>query len=108
MPNVFLPPLSGNVRTEVAVVGGGFTGLSTAIHLAERGRAVALLEAREPGWGAAGRNGGQVNAGLKHEPDTIVRDLGAACGARLVRLAGDAPDLLFRPIARLGVGCEAA
>jgi glycine/D-amino acid oxidase-like deaminating enzyme len=106
-PNVHSPPLNGNVRTEVAVVGGGFTGLSAAVHLAERGCAVALLEAREPGWGAAGRNGGQVNAGLKHEPDRILRDLGTAFGPRLVQLAGDVPDLLFRLIARLGIECEA-
>src|SRR5260221_11294565 len=68
-PAVLAPPLRTDARTEVAVVGGGYTGLSTALHLAERGVAVALLEAHEPGWGAAGRNGGQVKAGLKHEPD---------------------------------------
>ena len=84
-PAVLAPPLRTDARTEVAVVGGGYTGLSTALHLAERGVAVTLLEAHEPGWGAAGRNGGQVNAGLKHEPDKVELDLGDVYGPRLVR-----------------------
>ncbi len=64
-PASFTTPLQDGTRVETIVVGGGYTGLSTALHLAEKGRSVALLEAREPGWGAAGRNGGQVNAGFK-------------------------------------------
>ena len=90
----------------MAIVGAGYTGLSAALHLAERGRAVAVLEAHEPGWGAAGRNGGQVNPGLKHEPDEVERDLGAEAGARLVRLAADAPGYLFGLIERFGIDCE--
>lgn len=62
---VVAPPLQGERQVSVVVVGGGFTGLSTALHLAERGVDVAVLEAHEPGWGASGRNGGQVNPGLK-------------------------------------------
>ena len=57
----------------MAVVGGGFTGLSAALHLAEQGAGVTLLEAGEPGWGASGRNGGQVNPGLKPDPDELPR-----------------------------------
>src|SRR3984957_15888839 len=104
---VSAPPLRTDARTEVAVVGAGYTGLSTALHLAERGVAVTLLEAHEPGWGAAGRNGGQVNPGLKHEPDEVERDLGEVYGPRLVRLAGEAPGYLFALIARPGIDCEA-
>jgi len=106
VPPVPTPALAGEVRVEVAVVGGGYTGLSAALHVAERGRRVALLESHEPGWGAAGRNGGQVNAGLKHEPDDVERALGAVYGPRLVRLAGDAPDFLFELVARHGIECE--
>ena len=106
-PPVSAPPLAGEARVETVVIGAGYTGLSAALHLAERGRHVALLEAREPGWGAAGRNGGQVNAGLKHEPDTVERDLGPVHGPRLVRLAGDSPELLFALIERHRIDCEA-
>ena len=58
------PPLDTDKQSDIAIVGGGFTGLSTALHLAERGVSVIVLEAREPGWGASGRNGGQVISGL--------------------------------------------
>ena len=54
--------LDGNKACDVVVVGGGFTGLSSALHLAERGYSVVLLEAHRVGWGAAGRNGGQVGS----------------------------------------------
>jgi len=101
------PRLEGDLRVDVAVVGGGYTGLSTALHTALAQRTVALLETHEPGWGAAGRNGGQVNAGLKHEPDEVERDLGATFGPRLVRLSSRAPDVLFELIERLGIDCEA-
>ena len=106
-PAVPTPPLRTDTRAEVAIVGAGYTGLSTALHLAESGKAVILLEAHEPGWGAAGRNGGQVNAGLKHEPDEVERHLGPVYGPRLVQLAGDAPAYLFGLVDRLGIACEA-
>ncbi len=57
------PVLEGRESADVAIVGGGFTGLSAALYLAEAGKQVVLLEAAEPGWGASGRNGGQVNPG---------------------------------------------
>ena len=62
------PPLQGRQGADVVVVGGGFAGLSTALHLAEAGRSVILLEAAEPGWGASGRNGGQVNPAWRMLP----------------------------------------
>src|SRR5579862_9895650 len=96
------PALESPLRIETLVVGGGYTGLSTALHLAERGRAVALLEARE-----AGRNGGQVNAGLKYEPDAAEQMLGPLYGPRLTQRALHAPDFLFGLIERLGLECEA-
>src|ERR1700733_15267004 len=101
------PPLDGDVRTDVAVVGGGVTGLSTALHLAEQGAKVALLEAEEPGWGASGRNGGQVNPGLKLDPDTVERDHGSELGARMNAFAGAAPAFVFDLIERHGIRCDA-
>jgi glycine/D-amino acid oxidase-like deaminating enzyme len=101
------PPLRGEARAEVAVVGAGFTGLSAALHLAEQGKAVALLEAAEPGWGASGRNGGQVIPGLKHDPDTLCRMFGERQGERIVAVAGSAPDLVFGLIERHAIRCDA-
>ena len=101
------PPLDGDKRVAVAVVGGGFTGLSAALHLAEAGADVAVLEAQEPGWGASGRNGGQVNPGLKHDPDAIEADFGPDLGARMVAMSGDAPNVVFDLIRRHQITCEA-
>lgn len=96
-----------DLRADVIVVGGGFTGLSTALSLAERGVAVVLLEAEEPGFGASGRNGGQVNPGLKPDPDVVERDHGSELGARMNAFAGAAPALVFALIERLGIDCDA-
>src|SRR5690606_8840548 len=70
------PPLREDCGCDVLVIGGGFTGLSTALHLAQAGVSVCVLEAHEPGWGASGRNGGQVNPTFKHDPDELVRLMG--------------------------------
>jgi len=101
------PPLAGDRRASVTVIGGGFTGLSAALHLAEQGVDVVLLEANEPGWGASGRNGGQVNPGLKHDPDTIHADFGPDLGARMVALSGNAPTFVFDLIQRHQIACSA-
>jgi glycine/D-amino acid oxidase-like deaminating enzyme len=106
-PAAVTPPLDGDIRADVAIVGGGFTGLSTALHLAEKGAKVVVLEAEEPGWGASGRNGGQVNPGLKHDPDTVERDFGPDLGGRMNALAGAAPQFVFDLIRRHGIACEA-
>jgi glycine/D-amino acid oxidase-like deaminating enzyme len=106
-PAVPTPALDGDARCDVAVIGGGFTGLSTALHLAERGARVVLLEAEQPGWGASGRNGGQVNPGLKLDPDTVERDFGTDLGGRMNALAGGSPAFVFDLIQRHGIRCEA-
>ena len=77
------PLLEGSVQADVCVVGGGFSGIATALSLAERGRSVVLLEANRIGWGASGRNGGQIIAGVSGEHE-IKRQLGKD-GAKLVR-----------------------
>jgi glycine/D-amino acid oxidase-like deaminating enzyme len=101
------PLLDGDRRVSVAVIGGGFTGLSAALHLAERGVDVAVLEAHEPGWGASGRNGGQVNPGLKHDPDVVEHDFGSDLGRRMVALSGHAPNAVFELIERHQIDCQA-
>jgi len=104
---VATPPLRGDKHVGAVVVGGGFTGLSTALHLAQRGADVAVLEAHEPGWGASGRNGGQVNPGLKHEPEHIEGRFGRDLGRRMVSLSGGAPDRVFALVRELQIRCEA-
>jgi glycine/D-amino acid oxidase-like deaminating enzyme len=101
-------PLRGDASTRVAIIGGGFTGLSTALHLAEAGVPALVLEAHEIGWGASGRNGGQVNAGLKWEPESLEATFGPDLGPRMVRLGGEAPDLVFDLVARHGMACAPA
>lgn len=101
------PPLEEAVEVDVAVVGAGYTGLSAAIHLAERGARVIVLEAESPGWGASGRNGGQVIPGLKEDPDTIERLFGPETGSRMVGFAGRAPDVVFELIERFAIQCGA-
>lgn len=100
-------PLAGEVEVDVAVVGGGFTGLSAALHLAEGGARVAVLEAVEVGFGAAGRNVGLVNAGLWVMPDVVVARLGADHGGRLLDLLGDGPRRVFDLVKRHAIACEA-
>jgi len=100
-------PLAGERSAEVIVVGGGFTGLSAALHLAESGTAVALLETHAAGWGASGRNGGQVNPGLKVDPDLVAQRFGSDLGERMNALSGGAPEFVFNLIRRLGLDCQA-
>lgn len=100
-------PLSGDWRGDVVVVGGGITGLSTAYHLARAGVKVAVVEANGFGWGASGRNGGQVNPGLKHEPSEIEKTFGPELGARMIAFSGSAPDKVFQMVAEAGIACEA-
>ncbi len=100
------PPLEGGRACDVAVVGGGLAGLSAAIGLADRGFAVTLLEARDVGSGASGRNGGQALPGLACEPHVIEAQLGLEA-ARIVWDAGiEALDLIHRRCERFAIDCE--
>lgn len=100
------PALTQSVRTDVLVIGGGYAGLSTALHLAAGGAAVRVLEAQEPGWGASGRNGGQVNPTLKHDPDELVRLYGAALAEPMIAAVSRSADLVFELIERHRIACE--
>ena len=101
------PALDASVSCDVAIVGAGFTGLSTALHLAERGVNVRVIDGAQPGWGASGRNGGQVIPGLKYDPDELVRRFGGEAGEQLAGIVGGAADTVFDLIARHGIDCDA-
>ena len=100
-------PLDGPRHVAVAVIGGGFTGVSTALHLAEAGVEVAVLEAREIGWGASGRAFGQVVPYLKPGHQAILRHYGPERGERIIDAVAAGPDLVFELIGRHGIECWA-
>ena len=106
-PGPELPVIESDLTADVVVIGAGFTGLSTALHLARAGVDVAVVEAAEPGWGASGRNNGQVIPTLtRPEPEDIVRRHGEA-GERLVHLVRDCASILFDTARREEIDAEA-
>ncbi|OWV40931.1 NAD(P)/FAD-dependent oxidoreductase [Mameliella alba] len=100
-------PLSGAIEVDVVVIGGGFTGVSAAYHLAAAGASVALLEARSIGYGGSGRNVGLVNAGLWTPPDQVEEKLGQTAGAALNATLAEGPALVFGLIEQHQIRCEA-
>ena len=99
-------PLEQDSTTDVLVIGAGYTGLSAALHLAQSGVRVTVLEARRVGHGGSGRNVGLVNSGLWTAPDSLNDTLGAAQGEALTAALAAAPDLVFDLIAQHGIACE--
>ncbi|MGY2226292.1 NAD(P)/FAD-dependent oxidoreductase [Pseudomonas gingeri] len=105
-PQPEYPLLQGEVQADVCVVGGGFSGLNTAIELAERGLSVVLLEARKIGWGASGRNGGQLIRGVGHGLEQFTDILGQD-GVRQLKLMGlEAVDIVRRRIEHFQIDCD--
>ena len=105
-PRPELPALAGDERCDAVVIGAGFTGLSAALHLAEAGIGTVVLEAAEPGFGASGRNNGQVIPTLSRpDPEDIVAKHGAV-GERFVALLRDSASTLFEVARRYGIEAE--
>ncbi|MFT7593592.1 MAG: gamma-glutamylputrescine oxidase [Paracoccaceae bacterium] len=98
-------PLRGEVTADVCVVGAGYTGLSAALHLAEAGLDVVLLDAHRVGFGASGRNGGQLGSGQRMEQDGLEALMGAPEAGKLWQMAEDAKGLVTGLIARHGIEC---
>ncbi len=92
------PALAGAVRADVCVVGAGYTGLSAALHLAQRGYHVVVLEAQRVGFGASGRNGGQVGSGQRQDQVWLERQAGRDAAHALWNLAEAAKGLVKRLI----------
>ena len=106
-PPPSLTRFEGEESCDVAVIGGGFTGVSAALHLAEAGIDVVLLEAKELGHGGSGRNVGLVNAGLWVLPDYVTKTLGPDYGEKLNTALGNSPYLVFELIQKHSIKCEA-
>ena len=100
------PALQTHVDADVAIVGGGLAGLSAAIELADRGYRVALLEARQVGWGASGRNGGQAIAGLACDQSVIEGQLGREESKRVWDMTLEAIRLIGERRRRFGIACD--
>ena len=100
------PPAELPSRTDVVVVGAGFTGVSAARVLAERGASVAVLDAQSLGWGASTRNGGMMIVGLKHGPEVLVQQYGEELGRRMFETSIEANRYVEELITREGLDCE--
>lgn len=100
------PALDGDATADICVVGGGYAGLSAALHLAGAGRSVILLEARAIGGGASGRNGGQIHSGQRQEQEVLEKTLGHRPARELWTLAEDAKALVRGLIARHAIACD--
>ncbi|KES24443.1 MULTISPECIES: FAD-binding oxidoreductase [Pseudomonas] len=100
------PPLAGEEVADVCIIGGGFSGLNTAIELAERGFSVVLLEARKIGWGASGRNGGQLIRGVGHGVEQFEPVIGKD-GVRQLKLMGlEAVQIVRQRVEKYGIDCD--
>ena len=98
--------LGTDLSADVCVIGGGFTGVNTAIELAQRGLSVILLEARRIGWGASGRNGGQLIRGIGHDVSGFAKYVGEE-GVRYLERAGiDSVALVGQRIVEHGIDCD--
>ena len=98
--------LEGDVQADVAVQGAGYSGLTTAIHLAEKGYKVAVVEGARVGWGASGRNGGQIVNGLNASLDTIRRRYGEEAGAFVGGLVQEGGRIIRRLVSTYGIDCD--
>jgi gamma-glutamylputrescine oxidase len=99
-------PLRGEASADVCVVGGGIAGCSTALHLAERGYRVVLLEGKRIAWGASGRSGGQALFGFAAGQDTLVAQVGREAARAMFDVSVEALDLLKDRVARHGIDCD--
>lgn len=106
VPQPDYPALAGEVSADICVIGGGYSGLNTALELAERGYSVVLLEARKIGWGASGRNGGQLIRGVGHGLEQFANVIGTD-GVRQMKLMGlEAVEIVRERVERYQIPCD--
>jgi gamma-glutamylputrescine oxidase len=100
------PALVGEARADVCIVGAGFTGISAALSLAENGISAVVLESQRVGWGASGRNGGQIVNGYSRDFDVIRERYGAAQAQALADMALEGGDIIRERINTYGIACD--
>ncbi|MFT5520485.1 MAG: gamma-glutamylputrescine oxidase [Enterobacterales bacterium] len=101
------PKLESTIKTDVVVVGGGFSGVNTALELAERGYAVVLLEANRIAWGATGRNGGQVIGGIgSKDPETFEKSIGKNGVKTVYEMGFEAGEIIRERVAKYNINCD--
>ncbi|MDZ4692208.1 FAD-binding oxidoreductase [Terricaulis sp.] len=105
-PFASAPKLEGEVTADVVVIGGGYTGLHAALNAVERGYSVVLLEAGRIGWGASGRNGGQIIPGWRKGASELIARYGRAQAKALFELALSARALTLDRIAKHNIQCD--
>jgi gamma-glutamylputrescine oxidase len=106
LPSESYPSLQGELSVDVCIVGGGFSGLNTAIELAERGMSVAVLEAQVMGWGASGRNGGQLIRGVGHDVEQFDALLGHEGVRQLKRMGLEAVEIVRQRVEKYAIACD--
>lgn len=99
--------LAEDINTEVLIIGAGFSGLSSALHLQDSSHDVVLIDAHSIAWGASGRNGGHVLPLIRKDPAAIIEQLGPEQGERLIRMVAESADLVFSMIERFEIECNA-
>ncbi|MBU2017068.1 MAG: FAD-binding oxidoreductase, partial [Alphaproteobacteria bacterium] len=100
------PQLRGEERCDVAIVGAGFTGMSAALELAERGYSVIVVEGERVGWGASGRNGGQLVNGYSRQLSEVRKHYGAEAERQFGEIAREGSDIIRERVAKYGIECD--
>jgi gamma-glutamylputrescine oxidase len=100
------PALGGDIAADVCIIGAGISGCSTALHLAERGYRVVVLEGRRVAWGASGRSGGQAIFGFASGQDKLIAQVGETAARQMFDISVEALDLLKNRVARHAIDCD--
>jgi gamma-glutamylputrescine oxidase len=100
------PGLEGGISADVCIIGAGFSGISAGLALAERGLSVVVLEAERIGWGASGRNGGQIVNGYSRDLDVIEKRYGKEKAVALARMSLEGGDIIRDRVVRYGIACD--
>lgn len=100
------PTLDSDIQADVCVIGAGYTGMSTALHLAESGFKVVVLEGTRIGFGASGRNGGQIVHSYSRDVDFIEKHYGKNTGAEMGKMAFEGGKIIRRLVEQYGIDCD--